>query len=218
VSSPKPKGRKGKRVDRAVLLTHGAGSDRDAPALVAVADALAEAGIPSERIDFPYRLAGRRAPDRAPVLVRAVREAAADLAAAHALSPERIVLGGRSMGGRMCSLAVGDPDDPLPALGLLLLGYPLHPAGRPEVARTEHFPRLRVPVLFVSGTRDAMAPQDELVAAARAIPGPVAFEWLPTADHGFKPLASWRTETGRTNADVLADCAGFATGWVRDLA
>jgi len=122
------------------------------------------------------------------------------------------------MGGRMCSLAVGDPDDSLPALGLLLLGYPLHPAGRPEVARTEHFPRLRVPVLFVSGTRDAMAPQDELVAAAGAIPGPVAFEWLPTADHGFKPLASWRTETGRTNTDVLDDCAGFATGWVRGLA
>ncbi len=75
-----------------------------------------------------------------------------------------------------------------------------------------------MPVLFVSGTRDAMAPQEELVAAAKAIPGRVAFEWLPTADHGFKPLASWRTETGRTNADVLATCARVATGWVRDLA
>jgi predicted alpha/beta-hydrolase family hydrolase len=214
---PKAKGRKAS-VDRAVLLTHGAGSDRDAPALVAVADALAAVGIPSARIDFPYRQAGRKAPDRAPVLVRAVREAAAELAAAHRLPLDRIVLGGRSMGGRMCSLAVGDADDPLPALGLVLLGYPLHPAGRPDVARTEHFPRLRVPVLFVSGTRDAMAPQDELIAAARAIPGTVAFEWLPTADHGFKPLASWRAESGRTNADLLADCADVATGWVRALA
>jgi predicted alpha/beta-hydrolase family hydrolase len=201
-----------------VLLTHGAGSDRDAPALVVVAEALAAAGIPSERIDFPYRQAGRKAPDRAPVLVRAVREAAAELAATHRLAPDRIVLGGRSMGGRMCSLAVGDPDDPLPALGLLLLGYPLHPAGRPDVARTEHFPRLRVPVLFVSGTRDAMAPQGELEVAAKAIRGRVTFSWLPTADHGFKPLAAWRTETGRTNHDLLADSADFSTDWVRRLA
>jgi predicted alpha/beta-hydrolase family hydrolase len=185
---------------------------------VAVADALAAAGIPSERIDFPYRAAGRKAPDRPPVLLRAVREAAADLAAAHGLAPERIVVGGRSMGGRMCSLAVGDPDEPLPALGLLLLGYPLHPAGRPEIARTEHFPRLHVPTLFVSGTRDAMAPQDELTAAAAAIPGAVTFHWLPTADHGFHPLAAWRRETGRSESDVLADVAEAATGWVRLLA
>jgi predicted alpha/beta-hydrolase family hydrolase len=205
-------------VDRAVLLTPGAGSDRNAPALVAVADALAAAGIPSARMDFPYRLAGRKAPDRAPVLLRAVREGAAALAAEHHLPLERVVVGGRSMGGRMCSLAVGDADDPMPALGLLLLGYPLHPAGRPDVARTEHFPRLRVPVLFVSGTRDAMAPRDELTAAATVIPGAVSFEWLPTADHGFHALAAWRRETGRTDADLLARCAEVATGWVRGLA
>jgi predicted alpha/beta-hydrolase family hydrolase len=201
-----------------VVLFPGAGSDRDAPALVLVAEALAEAGIPCERVDFPYRRAGRRSPDRPPVLLRAVREAVAEAAAAHGLAPERIVLGGRSMGGRICSLAVGDPDDPLPARGLLLLGYPLHPAGKPEVVRTEHFPRLDVPTLFVSGTRDALAPQDELERAAAAIPGPVTFHWLETADHGFRPLAAWRRETGRTDRDVLAASAALATGWVKSLA
>src|SRR5205807_8496771 len=143
--------------DRAVLLAHGAGAGRNAAPLVACARALAAAGIPSLRFDFPYRAAGRKAPDRPPVLLGAVREAAADLAQRTGLLPERLVLGGRSMGGRYCSLAVGDPDDPLPALGLVLLGYPLHPAGRPDNLRVEHFPRLRVPVLFLSGDRDALA-------------------------------------------------------------
>ncbi|MCA1842579.1 MAG: dienelactone hydrolase, partial [Actinobacteria bacterium] len=107
--------------DRAVLLAHGAGSDRNAPALVAVAAALEAAGIPSLRFDFPYRLAGRKAPDRPPVLLAAVREAAAELVRQTGLPPDRLVLGERSMGGRYCSLAVGDAEDPLPALGLLLL-------------------------------------------------------------------------------------------------
>ena len=139
--------------DRAVLLAHGAGSDRDGSALIAVADALSVAGVPSLRFDYPYKAAGRRAPDRPPKLEAATREAAAELVGRSGVAPERIVLGGRSMGGRICSMVVAADDDPVPALGLLLLGYPLHPAGKPERRRDEHFPRLRVPVLFVSGTR-----------------------------------------------------------------
>jgi predicted alpha/beta-hydrolase family hydrolase len=107
--------------DRAVLLAHGAGSDMNGAALVAVADALAEATIPSLRFNFPYRTAGRKAPDRPKVLDASVREAAAELARRAKLPNERLVLGGRSMGGRYCSMAVGDADDPLPALGLVLL-------------------------------------------------------------------------------------------------
>ena len=154
-------GRKGP-ADRAVLLAHGAGADRNAMPLVVTARALAAAGVPSLRFDFPYRAAGRRAPDRPPVLLAAVREAAAALAALTRLPPDRLVLGGRSMGGRYCSLAVADPEDPLPALGLLLLGYPLHPAGKPENLRVDHFPRLKLPVLFVSGDRDALAGRADL--------------------------------------------------------
>ncbi len=157
--------------DRAVLLAHGAGSDMNGAALIAVADALADAGIPSLRFNYPYRSAGKNAPDRPKVLDAATRDAAAELARRSKLAPERLVLGGRSMGGRYCSLVVGAEEDPVPALGLLLLGYPLHAAGKPDQQRVEHFPRLRVPVLFASGTRDALAGKAELTKAARRVRG-----------------------------------------------
>jgi len=199
-----------------VLLAHGAGTDLDAPPLKVVAAALAVAGIPSLRFNFAYRDADRKAPDRAPVLLAATRDAAARLARRTGLPPERLVLGGRSMGGRMCSMVVGadlSGDGPLPALGLLLLGYPLHPAGHPEKVRDEHFPRLRVPCLFVSGTRDALAGREELPAAARAIKGQVTFHWLEGADHGYRPLKA----SGSTLDDVLAETALVATEWVQGL-
>lgn len=205
------------RADRAVLLTHGAGTGKDAAPLLAVAAALAEAGVASLRIDFPYRAAGRKAPDRAPALLQAVRDGVAALGELTGLGPEQIVVGGRSMGGRMCSMAVADVADPLSALGLVLLGYPLHPAGKPEVVRDEHFPRLLLPTLFVTGTRDALAPAEELMARTQAIPGPVTHHWLESADHGFAPLASWRKETGRTTADVLAAAGTVVAAWVREL-
>jgi len=203
-----------RRPDRAVLLAHGAGADRNAAPLVATARALATAGIPSLRFDFPYRTAGKKAPDRPPVLLAAVREAAADLAARTGLPPERLVLGGRSMGGRYCSLAVGDTHDPLPALGLLLLGYPLHPAGKPDSLRVEHFPRLKVPVLFVSGDRDALAGKAALEQWAETIPGPVDFHWLAGGDHGFRVPKSLG---GKGEAAVLAEVADVSTKWVADL-
>jgi uncharacterized protein len=206
--------RNGKRgADRAVLLAHGAGSDMRGAALTTVAAALAAAGIPSLTFNFPYRTAGRKAPDRAPVLEAATRVAAADLAKRARVPAERLVLGGRSMGGRMCSQVVGAADDPLPALGLALLGYPLHPPGRPAQLRVEHFERLHVPVLFVSGTRDAFATTDELQHEAARIPGPVTFHWLETADHGFKPLKA----SGQSAKDVLSQAAEAVVAWVHTL-
>ncbi|HWC09827.1 MAG TPA: alpha/beta family hydrolase [Acidimicrobiales bacterium] len=186
------------RADRALLLTPGAGASRDHISLVAVEEALAP--IVVERMDFPYRRAGRKAPDRPPVLVAAVREGAAALAERTGLPPERLVLGGRSMGGRMCSMAVAEG---LPALALVLVSYPLHPPGRPDNLRTEHLPRLDVPCLFVSGTRDAFSTPEELEAATALIPGPVTHVWLEGGDHG---LARHHPEV----AAVVAD-------WVRGL-
>lgn len=196
-----------------MLLAHGAGADLDAPALVATALALADAGIPSMRFRYPYRIAGRRAPDRPAVLLAATRAAAADLARRTGLPPGRLVLGGRSMGGRYCSLVAADPDDPVPCLGLLLLGYPLHPAGRPERLRTEHFGRIAVPVLFVSGTRDALAGPEDLEREAGAIPGPVSFHRLDSADHGFRPLKA----SGLTPEGTVAEAAGVSARWVASL-
>jgi hypothetical protein len=199
--------------DRAVLLAHGAGSDRNSPALLAVADRLTAVGIPSSRFDYPYRQAGRRAPDRPAVLEQATREAAAELAKGMDLPPERLVLGGRSMGGRYCSMVAGHETEPVPALGLVLLGYPLHPAGKPEQLRTAHFPRLTMPVLFVSGDRDALAPRPALEEAATAIPGSVTFHWLPGADHGYRVPKS----SGRVPADILNEVAEVTAAWVAAL-
>src|SRR5581483_9905590 len=203
--------------DRAVLLAHGAGSDREGAALVAVADALAAAKVPSLRFDYPYRSAGRRAPDRPPVLEAATREAAAELARRSGLPPERLVLGGRSMGGRVCSLVAAarpDADPPVRALGLALLGYPLHPMGKPEQRRDMHFRYLTMPVLFASGTRDNLAPRAELARSARKVKGPVTMHWIDTADHGYRPLKS----SGRTSAEVLGDVAAAVVAWVAPLA
>lgn len=199
--------------DRAVLIAHGAGADMNAAALTTVAGALAAARVPSLRFDFPYRRAGRRGPDRPPVLAAAVREAAADLARRTKLPMERLVLGGRSMGGRICSLVAADATDPVPALGLAMLGYPLHPPGKPETLRVEHFERLTIPVLFASGTRDAFGTPDELKRYARRVRGPVTFHWVETGDHGFKPLKA----SGLTVDDALAGVAeamvSFVTGF-----
>lgn len=199
--------------DRAVLLAHGAGSDRNAPALVAVADALADAGIPSLRFDYPYRVAGKRAPDRPPVLEGATRAAAARLAERTGLPLDRLVLGGRSMGGRYCSMVVGAEDDPVPALGLLLLGYPLQAMGKPERRRDGHFTRLHCPTLFVSGTRDSLAPRAQLTRSVRKVKGPATLHWLESADHGFRPLK----RSGLTVDDILTDVAETSVTWVRAL-
>ncbi len=196
------------QVDRAVLLTPGAGAGRNQPSLVAVERALGPSGPPSgmrqpvvvERMDFPYRLAGRSRPDRAEVLVAAVREGAAALAERTGLAPGRLVLGGRSMGGRICSMAVAEGLD---ALGLALVSYPLHPPGRPDRLRTEHFGLLNRPCLFLSGTRDAFGTPDELEEATAAIPGPVTHVWLDGGDHGLR----------RRDEEV----AGIVGDWIASL-
>jgi predicted alpha/beta-hydrolase family hydrolase len=185
----------------ALLLTPGAGAGRDQSSLVAIEEALAPEGIVVERMDFPYRKAGRRSPDRPPVLVAAVREGAAELAERCGLAPEQVFLGGRSMGGRMCSMAVAEG---LPAAGLVLISYPLHPPGKPEQLRTAHFPALDVPCLFVSGTRDAFATPEELTAATAAIGGGITHLWLEGGDHGL-----------RNRDDALADAV---RSWFRVIA
>ncbi len=167
---------------KALLLTPGAGASRDQPALVAIDNALRDV-LTVERMDFPYRIAGRRSPDRPPVLVQAIRDGAAELTAAAKVKPRDVLLGGRSMGGRICSMAVAEG---LPAAGLVLISYPLHAPGKKDKPRTEHFPALDVPCLFVSGTRDAFGSPAELEAATAAIPGEVTHVWIEGGDHGLR--------------------------------
>ena len=159
---------------RAVLLTHGAGSDRDHPTLTALEDGLAP--LPVHRMNFPYREQGRRAPDRAPKLIAAIRDEVGEVCERLGIEPDDVVLGGRSMGGRMCSMAVAEG---LPAAGLVLLSYPLHPPGKPDRLRTDHFPQLGVPCLFVTGTRDPFGTPDEVPHHIASIPGSTELHWLP---------------------------------------
>jgi predicted alpha/beta-hydrolase family hydrolase len=165
----------------ALLLTPGAGSSASHPSLVAIEEAVAP--LPVARVDFPYRIAGRRAPDRPPVLLSCVRDEAAALAERAGVAPSRLVLGGRSMGGRICSMAVADG---LPAAGLVLISYPLHPPGKADRPRIEHFPAITVPCVFVSGTRDAFGRPDELESHTAAIAGPVTHVWIDGGGHDLR--------------------------------
>lgn len=182
----------------ALLLFPGAGSDRTHSSLVAIEQAVVP--LPTVRADFPYRKAGKRAPDRAPVLLDSVREEATSLAAASGIAPERIVLGGRSMGGRMCSMAVAAG---LPAAGLVLISYPLHPPGKPERLRVEHLPAITVPCLFLHGTKDPFGTPDELVQWTETIVGPVRHVWLEGKRHEL--------------AGADAAIAGHIVDWLGEL-
>lgn len=164
-----------------VLLAPGAGSDRDHPSLVALGAHLAP--IPVRRMDFPYRKAGRRAPDRAPVLVEAVRTELADFATELGVGTAAIVIGGRSMGGRMCSVLAAEG---VALAGLVLICYPLHPPARPDRLRTGHLPQIRVPTLFVSGDRDPFGTPEELTAAAALVRGRVTHHWIGGGRHDLR--------------------------------
>jgi predicted alpha/beta-hydrolase family hydrolase len=155
-----------------MVVWPGAGADRDHRTLCALE---AGCGVPVRRMDHAYRLAGRGAPGKAEVDAAGVFAAVGEAADAWGVPTSSVVIGGRSYGGRMCSLAVAGG---LEVAGLVLLSYPLHPPGKPDRLRTGHFGDLDVPVLFVSGTRDPFGSPEEFASQVERIPGPVEFVWL----------------------------------------
>ena len=177
-----------------LVLTPGAGAGRDQPALVAVDAAVRSRGLTVERIEFPGRTAGRRRPDPPEVCMASVRTATTGLAERLGVPTSAVAVGGRSMGGRMCSMAAAEG---LEVAALVLISYPLHPAGKPERLRTAHFPALHVPCLFVSGRRDALGAPDEIERRTAAIPGPVTLVFVEgtTPSDGVTPTlpTSWLT-------------------------
>ncbi len=186
---------------RGLVLAPGAGAGSDHSGLIAIGEAAEAIGIRVKRIDFPYRLAGRKRPDRPEVLAATIRDAAGAFARALEASQAELALGGRSMGGRICSMVVAEG---LPAAALVLVSYPLHPPGRRDRPRTGHFGAIHVPCLFVSGTRDAFATPEELTTATAAIDAPVAHEWIEGGDHSLRGadarvadiVARWLSELG----------------------
>lgn len=166
----------------ALLLTHGAGGDSSHRLLVAMEEQL---DLPVRRMDFPYRKEGRKGPpDRAPKLIASVLAEVDLMADELRIDADRIAFAGRSMGGRICSMAIAEG---LSASGLVLLSYPLHPPKKPEKLRTDHFPDLDVPTLFVNGDRDPFGTPDELDAHIGAIVGPTQVHWLEGQRHDPKP-------------------------------
>ncbi len=170
---------KGSKSMKGLVLFHGAGGNRGHRLLVALEEALE---IPVARCNFAYRDKGlgRRPPDRMPKLIASIEEQTAKLAKEWGLRPKDLVLGGRSMGGRACSVAVAEG---VPAAGLIWLSYPLHPAGKPENLRTEHFPQLSLPILLVQGKSDPLGKEYEFAEQLPAIPGEVTQVWLERTGH-----------------------------------
>lgn len=193
-----------------VVLAHGAGSTRSNPLLRTVAAGLQAAGHPALLFNFGYSEAGRKSPDPPARLLSAWADVAA---AAPALLGVRgpLVLGGRSMGGRIATLAVAEET---PAAGLLLLAYPLHPPGRKERLRTEHWPTLRVPLLFVHGDRDTFNDLELFARERTKLAGAEVGEHLLSgADHGFRV----RRADGHDQAAVLPAVVAATVRWLATL-
>jgi predicted alpha/beta-hydrolase family hydrolase len=164
-----------------VVLFPGAGSSRTHEALVAIENRLAP--LPVMRVDFPYRKAGKKFPDKAPVLIECVVDETQRFAERLGCATSDMVIGGRSMGGRMCSMAIAEG---LAVAGLVCIGYPLHPPKKPDQLRTAHLVHIGVASLFVSGTRDEFATPDELRSALATIPIVPQVEWIDGGRHELK--------------------------------
>ena len=188
-----------------VALGHGAGSTRTYPALVALAEGIAASGRLCVLYNFPYTEAGRRRPDP-PEVLEATTRAVADHAR-QALGARTLVLGGRSMGGRIASQAVAKG---IVADGLVFLAYPLHPPGRPEQLRDKHLAATLVPMLFVQGTRDDFARADLLDAVIARLDDRATCHWVEGGDHSFGVLK----RSGRTPAEVREEVHATVLAWL----
>ena len=193
-----------------LVLAHGAGAGMNHPFMTALANDLAAAGIASFRFQFPYMEQRRRVPDRAPVLtatvqtaVRAASEAAPDLP---------LFAGGKSLGGRMTSLAAAEHglDN---VRGLVFFGFPLHPPNQPGTKRAEHLGEVRLPMLFLQGTRDALADLKLLRPICAKLRAQVTLHVIEGADHSFHVLKS----SGKTDEGVLEKLARSASIWTKKL-
>ena len=191
------------------LFAHGAGAGMTHPAMESNAQGLAERGIATLRYQFLYMEKGSKRPDP-PRLAHAVVRAAAQEAVR--LAPELpLFAGGRSFGGRMTSQT--QAEDPLPGVkGLAFLGFPLHPAGKPGIERAEHLTRVEVPMLFVSGERDALAELDLLKPVIASLGERATLHLVSHADHSFRVAA----KSGRKPADAEAEALDALANWITD--
>jgi predicted alpha/beta-hydrolase family hydrolase len=190
------------------VCAHGAGGHMGDRGMLTLRDALLARGIGVVRFNFIYRQKGSGRPDPMPRLMECV--AAVVERTREELRPGVLVAGGRSMGGRAASMLAADG---LACGGLLLMAYPLHPAGQPEKLRDAHLPAIRVPVLCFNGTRDDLCRRDLMERALQTVGANWRMHWLEGADHSFHVLKS----SGRTDAQVLDEVANATREWIDTL-
>jgi predicted alpha/beta-hydrolase family hydrolase len=198
------------RARACLVLAHGAGAGMAHPFMAAVAGELAQRGIASLRYQFPYMEQGGRRPDPPRRAHAAVRAAVAE--AARSLPRLPLFAGGKSFGGRMTSQAQAAA--PLPRVrGLAFLGFPLHPAGRPSRDRGEHLFEVAIPMLFLQGTRDALAELPQIEPLCGALGERATLRLFPDADHSFHVPA----RSGRTDSEVRGDMVDALAAWIDGL-
>lgn len=190
------------------VCAHGAGGSMDDRGMLSTAKALRSRGIGVVRFNFLYKEKGSGRPDPMPRLKECV--AAVVARARDELHSKKVIIGGRSMGGRAASMLAADG---FKCDGLMLLAYPLHPAGLPERLRDAHLPSIRVPVIAFSGTRDPLCRRDLMEAALKTVTAEWEMRWIEGADHGFHVLKS----SGRTDSEVLLEIANAAEVWAARL-
>lgn len=190
------------------VCAHGAGGSMSDRSTLASANALRAQGFGVVRFNFLYKEKKSGRPDPLPKLMATVA-AVVDRTRAER-RPGTLIIGGRSMGGRAASMLAADGFD---ADGLLLLAYPLHPAGQPAKLRDAHLPRITMPVLAFSGTRDALCSRDLMERALATVTARWDMRWIDGADHSFHML----TSSLRSDADVMNDIASTSRGWVLGL-
>ena len=199
--------------DVTILLAHGAGAPMDSAALNRIAKALATVDLRVARFEFDY-MASRRSSAKRPPAPRAETLKAEYLAAVDALKAKGpLVIGGKSMGGRVASMVADQLHDTSRIAGLLCLGYPFHPVGKPEQLRTAHLTMLRTPALIVQGTRDPFGSRDEV--ATYTLAPSIEFLWLEDGDHDLAPRKS---VSGFTIADHMTTMADHVAAWTKRLA
>ncbi len=192
------------------VFAHGAGAGMRHPFMAAMVGVLAARRVATLRYHFPYMEHGRRRPDSRPRLLATVRSAIREAAN---LAPDLpLIAGGKSMGGRMTSLALAEQPDERVS-GIAFLGFPLHPAGRPSDERGAHLAAVPVPMLFLQGTRDALADLTLLTPLARSLGGRATLHVVEGADHSFHVLR----RSGRRDDEVLEELGDTMAGWASDL-
>ncbi|HUD26870.1 MAG TPA: alpha/beta family hydrolase [Burkholderiaceae bacterium] len=187
------------------VCAHGAGGHMDDKGVLAASDLLRRCGLDVVRFNFLYREKESGAPDPMPRLKQCTVAVAEHVR--RTLQPDVLILGGRSMGGRVASMLAADS---YPCDALLLLAYPLHPAGQPGKLRDAHLERIPVPVLCFNGTRDALCRRDLMEQAIGRLSDRWTMHWLDGADHSFHVLKS----SGRTDQDVLAEVGEASAAWL----